>query len=179
MQIDPDQFLVHNELAFICLMQKNLPQAAIHFRESLQLKPDQPENAYNLARLSRQQGNLEQAVAYWEQALQLRPDWPAVLNNLAWVRATAGKENLLVPKKALTLALRACELTEYEHPGVLGTLAAAQAANGDFDLAVATAEKAIELARQTKREKILNETTQQLDLYRAGQPYRQPSGRED
>jgi len=49
-------------------------------------------------------------------------------------------------REAVRLAERACELTHYDEPLFIGTLAAAYAEAGRFSEAVTTAEKAEQLA---------------------------------
>ena len=69
------------------------------------------------------------------------------------------------------LAQRAAELTEYQRPGVLDTLAAAYAAEGDFDKALETANKAIEIAKATKNYELAARIKSRLQLYQMDQPY--------
>jgi hypothetical protein len=57
----------------------------------------------------------------------------------------------------------------------LDTLAAAYAATGQFSNAVATAEKAIDLARSAGQPQVVKEIEPRLELYRNGQAYHQPA----
>lgn len=59
-------------------------------------------------------------------------------NNFAWLLATTSDESLRDPARALRLARRAVELSSEANAYYLGTLAAAQAANGEFKAALAT-----------------------------------------
>jgi hypothetical protein len=69
------------------------------------------------------------------------------------------------------LATRACELTGYTRPLLVGTLAAAQAEAGDFPAAIATAERAADLATALHLEDIAAKNRELIQLYRQGQPF--------
>ena len=64
--------------------------------------------------------------------------------------------------------VRACELTDWQDPTCLDTLAAASAECGEFDAAVRWQEKALSLAPP----ELVAEYTARLSLYRQGRPYR-------
>ena len=73
-------------------------------------------------------------------------------------------------KKAVELAKRACDLTEWKEPGVLDTMAAACAEAGDFDGAVKWQSQA-EAIFPAGKEKA--EGAARLQLYKARKPYRE------
>lgn len=79
-----------------------------------------------------------------------------ILRRLAEALATCPQSELRDGKKALELALRACELTTNHNAACLGSAAAAHAELGQFAEAVRLSKQAIELA-----------TPQTLALYRA------------
>ena len=86
------------------------------------------------------QGQWPAAIAHFERALQVNPDHVEAGGNLAWLLATCREAQFRNPAEALRRAQRARELTQSSAPEVLDTLAAAQAAGGDFARAVATAQ---------------------------------------
>ncbi len=90
-------------------------------------------------------GQHKEAVEDYEEALELAPDDDGILNNLAWVLATSPVEELRNGKRAIELATKACEKTEYKMPHILSTLASGYAEEGDFDKAIEWIEKAIEV----------------------------------
>lgn len=102
-------------------------------------------------------------------ALAINPDNPAALNRLAWLHATCPLEELRDGAAAVRDARRACELTGYQMPSYLDTLAAAFAELGRFDDAVYWQEQAIQLAPDELR----SDYESRLPLYKAGQPYRE------
>ena len=87
------------------------------------------------------------------------------MNNLAWLLATCPNPDLRDGQRAMQLAQRACELTEWKEHNLLDTLAAAYAQLGEFDRAIDYQTKAIELApKKTSKQYRTN-----LELYRVGQ----------
>jgi hypothetical protein len=58
---------------------------------------------------------------------------------------------------------------------LIGTLAAAYAEAGRFPEAVATAEKAEQLATGARLTAVAAKNRQLLELYRAGKPYHEPA----
>jgi tetratricopeptide (TPR) repeat protein len=122
-----------------------------------------------LGRAMADKGKMSEAVALFEKAIVLEPDWVNPINALAWNLATYNDEKIRNPVRALQLAKRACELTNYENPAILNTLAAAYAANGDFARAIETSEKALKLCAADHALK--KEIENQLILYKAGKPY--------
>jgi tetratricopeptide (TPR) repeat protein len=88
-----------------------------------------------------------------------------VLNDLAWLLATSAEPRLRNPEEALRLARRAAELTRYERFGHLATLAAAAAADAQFDEAVKWQARAVELAPSSEAGILRS----RLELYGRGQ----------
>ena len=76
------------------------------------------------------------------------------------------------PKKAVELARKACELSEWKDAINLDTLAAAYAAVGRYEDAVKWQKKALEDATFPKSE--VAEAKKRLELYENDKPYRQP-----
>ena len=173
LRIEPDSANTHNGLGYALAHQDKLDEAIRHYSRSLQLNPDQPEVHNNLAALFFKLGKFDKAIVNWTKVVKLKPDSLGALNNLAWLLAATDKLAYQNPTRAVEFARRACELTDYKHPELLDTLAAAYAAAGRFEEATETAEKAIELAVSAGRKDLAAEIQDRLQSYRAGQPYRQ------
>ena len=103
--------------------------------------------------------------------MQLKPDWSLALTDLAWVLATDPSASVRNGSEAVALAERACELTHYQQPQLIGTLAAAYAEAGRFEEAVRTAETARQAATAAGLNEIVARNEVLLKLYRAGKPY--------
>jgi hypothetical protein len=98
---------------------------------------------------------------------------PEILNNLAWRLATSPDSKVRDGTQAVQLAERACEQTHYQKTIFIGTLAAAYAEAGQFDNAMATAQKAIALAQENGEKDLLQKNQELLALYQKHQPYRE------
>ena len=114
-------------------------------------------------------GKHAEAIADFEQALVHVEDDPALLNNLAWVLATSPDAEVRDGKRAVELATRACELTDYGKAHILSTLAAAFAESGDFGTAIEWSQKAVDMDDSEQLEQL----TKELASYRGGQPWRE------
>jgi tetratricopeptide (TPR) repeat protein len=88
----------------------------------------------------------ERAVADFAAALRVDARDFATLNSFSWLLATCSDSQFRDAKRALELALEACELTGYRNHLCLDTLAAACAEGGDFPGAVEWITRAISLA---------------------------------
>jgi Flp pilus assembly protein TadD len=137
------------------------------------LRPDSAAAHYQLASVLARRGDTQQAVQHYRAALQVLPDFPEALNNLAWILAAEPTDSLRNGAEAIKLAERACVLTAYGEPLMIGTLGAAYAESGRFAEAVAMAEKARALAEQLHEPELAAKNLMLLGLYRSGQPYRE------
>jgi tetratricopeptide (TPR) repeat protein len=114
-------------------------------------------------------GKQAEAVEDYEQALKLEPENSGILNNLAWLLATSPEDKLRDGKRAIELAKKACEVTDYKQAHILSTLAAAYAETGDFDTAKKWSSKAVEIGEESMKEQLSKE----LESYKEGKPWRE------
>jgi tetratricopeptide (TPR) repeat protein len=91
-----------------------------------------------------------EAIEHYRRALELAPDSVPAMNSLAWLLVASPDPTLRNSAEALELARRANQLTNRNNPTVLRTLAAALAASGRSSEAAATAELALEFARDNE-----------------------------
>lgn len=117
-------------------------------------------------------GRPEETLRLSREILLTKPDYIHALNNLAWVLAT--NPGLGQAEEALHLASKACELTKHQNVTFLDTLAAAYANAGQFDRAVQTAQKAVDLATAARDDNAADQIKKHLELYKQGQPCREP-----
>ena len=117
------------------------------------------------------QGNPQGAVEHYLAALRMQPDSAEILNNLAWLLSVCPDARVRNGAQAVKYAQRACELTHNQQTVALGTLAAAYAEAGQFDDAIATAQKACALASQQGQAELLRRNQELLELYHRHQAY--------
>ncbi len=117
-------------------------------------------------------GDHAEAKKDYEASLKINYDDDHVLNNYSWLLSTSPKSELRDGKKAVKLALKACELTDYKLPHILSTLAAGYAESGDFEKAKEWAGKAVELAKSIKDDSV-EDLQKELDSYKENKPWRE------
>jgi len=170
---NPDHGPTRYWLGF-CLAKAGQDEEAIgHLRRGLQLEPESARNHHLLGAVLARRGRYEEGVAHLEAAMKANPRDAGVANNLAWVLATCPEAKFRDGRRAVELARQVCEATGFRVPTLLDSLAAAYAEAGDFDNAVTTAARALELARSDPAASA-QPIEARLRLFKAGQPYREP-----
>jgi Flp pilus assembly protein TadD len=167
----PNDPNVLNSLGITLFEQGKFDDAVGHLTEALRLNPQFAQAHYYLGKALLQKGKTSEAVTHFEEAFRLSPDSFDVMNDLAWLLAASKETTIHNPDRAIKLAQRACELTDYKEPDLLDTLAAAYAAAGDFSKAIETAKKALELCQSPEQNTLKEEIEGRLVLYKAGKPY--------
>jgi len=170
LNFNPDFAEAHNYLALALKFQGRPDEAIDHFRSALRIRPDYAEAYVNLGITLASQGRFDEAVSHYRKAINLKPDFVEALNNLAWVLVVNPDHKMRDANEAIVLAERASELTKQQNPTILNTLAAVYAASGQFDRAITTAQKAIELANSAGNNELSNRLGKQLELYKQGKP---------
>ncbi len=116
-------------------------------------------------------GKHAEAIADFEILLKQEPADDSILNNFAWVLATSPDDKLRDGARAIKLATKACEVTEYKKAHILSTLAAAYAETGDFEAAVKWSNKAVELGVEEKE--VDDQLKKELESYQQKKPWRE------
>ena len=113
-------------------------------------------------------GNGAAAARHSRAALRLDPQLAWAANNLAWILATSPDPELRDPEQAVALAEQVVAGEPDPDPNHLDTLAAAYAAAGRGDEAVATAERGIRRAEAEGQPELAATLRARRAHYRAG-----------
>ena len=95
-----------------------------------------------------------EAVADYEKTLQLNPGFVRAWDNLAWLLATSDNRQVRDPERAIEIATKACEFSEFADWACLNTLATCCAENQDFASAVKWTKQAREIAPEADRKEL-------------------------
>jgi protein O-mannosyl-transferase len=173
LQLNPNHSEALDNLGNALTARNRIEEAIELYRRAILLRPDHAETFFHLGMAFGQSGRRQEAAASYREALRLNPDLVGALNNLAWVLATSPESDLRDGPEAVRLAERACELTQRHEPWFIGTLAAAYAEAGRYPEAAALAEKAEQLAASAGLAALAEKNHQLLNVYQAGNPYRE------
>ncbi len=171
--LDPDYAQAHNNLGAVLQLAGRAREAEAHYVRAIALRPDLMDARINLAQILSSQERAAAAAEQFRAVLAARPDDPRALGGLAWILATAADSALRNPDKAVELAERADAATEHRNLSVLDALAAAYAASGNFDAAVAAIDRGINLATDAGLDAAASQLREHRALYARRQPYRQ------
>ena len=168
LRLQPDYALAHNNLGHALLAVGQADQAQHHFREAVRLDPRNAGAQYNLGVIARSRNDTSEAIGRFREAVRLQPDWTQAVTQLAWILATTRGVGPGDVDEAIHLAEGAAATTRRKNASVLDVLAAAHAAAGHFDLAVAGCDEALALEADGP---LATAIRSRRELYRQHQPY--------
>ena len=166
----------HYRLGLVLANQGKDRDALDHFSQAVRINPTNAPARISLATALCNTGQPREAIAQYQEALKLNPDTTEALNNLAWILATSPKAELRNGDEAVRLAERACHLTGFQQARMVGTLGVAYAEAGRFDEAVATTEKAGDLAAAAGNLELAGKSRKLAELFRTRQPIHESDG---
>ncbi len=176
--LKPDSASIHLALGIAYSKTGQQDEGIDECRKALAIDPKFAEAYYDLGNALIQAGQEKEGFEQIEKALEIEPGFAAARfatenNNLAWSMATNPDASKRDGPLAVKLAEGACQNTHYQETVMVGTLAAAYAEAGRFDDAIATAQKACQLAAKAGDQKLLKSNQDLLALYQKHQPYRE------
>jgi tetratricopeptide (TPR) repeat protein len=166
----PGDAAAHNNYGNVLILQGQYPEALEQFMAAVKFNPDYAAAYANLATCCKKTGRIADAVANYNRALALQPGSLEALNNLAWLLATHPDAQFRDGPKALELAVRAGEMTQYRNATLLATLAAAFAESGRFEEAISYLQLAQRLA--PPRHPLQAQLAEMLAAFQAGRAFR-------
>jgi hypothetical protein len=131
------------------------------------LKPETMQRIHDARQLAKQ-GHFQESFQRYNQLFTEEPDNPLALIDVAWILATAEKPELRNGPRAVQMASRAVQLTNYRQIQFLQVLAAAFAESRQFDQAIETSHIAEALALVTGHREIIEFNRKMISFYSAG-----------
>jgi len=158
------------QLAMLYMADKQLEKAIETYTAVLEQDPKEVAALRGRGDALLNLGRHEEAIRDYEKALEIEPDDSGVLNNLAWVLSTSPYDKVRDGKRAIELATKACEVTEYKEAHILSTLGAAYAETGDFESGTKWVKKGLETAEGDEEKQALEK---ELKSYQGKKPVRE------
>jgi tetratricopeptide (TPR) repeat protein len=178
MEVQPDYPETYYNLGDALVQKGRVDEAITQYQKAVAIQPNYTEAHINLGVALFKKGRVDEAVACFQKALEINPGNPSAsynLTHMAWVLATSPQASVRNGVKAVALVEQVEQLAKGRNPLVLETLATAYAEAGRFPEAVATAERAQQLAVQQGNTSLTDILGRQIKLYQAGKPFRDAS----
>jgi len=173
-RIEPDFVGARLNLCKTLAASGKTQQAMPHYLHALGVNSRVARTHDSLAFFLIESAGRQDASEFFDKAISVKEDWPLLLNQMAWMLATSHDPQRRDPPRAVILALLATEQTNYANANIVDTLAAAQAAAGDFDTACETQRQAIAIVEQQRNARLVDEFRMHLRLFEQEKPYVEP-----
>ncbi len=170
-ELEPNSPHALTNLGNVLFQTKNLSDAVKFYERALQIDPRYTSAHMSLFRALLLSGKQREGILALKEARKAIPRSVDLTSRLAWLLATT-TEDLQDPKEALDLAQRVVRARTPTSED-LATLAAAQAANGNFDAAIHSATQALSLANARQDTRASQRIRQQIQHYQAATLYRE------
>ena len=145
LRLNPDSPQAQLGLALAYREKGDLAKSRELFEAVVKAAPEDAEGQETLADVCAELKLYQEAVSHYQLALRLDPNMAAAHNNLAWLDATAEDPHFRNPEQALDHARRAVELSRWQEPEYIDTLAEALYLNKQYAEAVRVQARALEL----------------------------------
>jgi tetratricopeptide (TPR) repeat protein len=146
-------------------------KAIIDFNEAIRLDPNDASYYFSRGVAWRNKKDYYKAIRDYDEAIRLDPNNALCYFDISWLLATCPEEKVRDGNRAIQLARRACELTDWKNGWELNGLAAAYAEAGKFHLAEFYQRKALDNPAYPGPPR--GESLQLLELYQQRIPYRE------
>jgi len=159
-----------HDRATLMMRDGQLDAALAEVDKAIVLQPTQPELHALRGTLWYLKLDEHNALRAFEAAIKHGSGDATAYNSAAWILSTSKDNSLRDGKRALELARKACEMTAWQEPSFIDTLAAAHAETGAFDAALREQQRALDFPQFSFRNGA--GARKRLELYKAGLPYR-------
>jgi tetratricopeptide (TPR) repeat protein len=167
LELDPDFAVAHRGCGRTCHLLGHIDEAYTHLSRAIELAPRDAAALASRGDLLTDMGDYAAAADDYEAAIEVSDKCVDAYRGSAWLLATCPDAAVHNPQLAIERAETALRLQKKADTSTLDTLAAAQAASGDFQNATRTISRAIELAPPSERSVYQD----RMQLYRNSQPY--------
>jgi tetratricopeptide (TPR) repeat protein len=169
-RLNPRLAVAYDGRAYVRIAMQELDRALADFDEAIRIDERYANAYYGRASVRFGVRDFERALADFSEAIRLDPSVAENWNARAWLRATCSNDAIRDGATAVEDAIQGCELSSWKNAEFLDTLSAAYAEAGRFDKAVDWQQKAVEMARNDRKD----EFRARLVLYQEGRPFREP-----
>jgi tetratricopeptide (TPR) repeat protein len=170
---------VYNNRGHVWELKRDLNRAISDYNEAIRLDPRYSLAFFNRGNAWQSKGDFEKALADYAEKIRLDPTSPWGYAGRAWILATCPDAKYRDGKKAVELAIQACELGVAKDPYLDEIRAAAHAEAGEFDRAVEWQSRALQDASNIPGTDTQGDRLR-LKLYQDKKPFRneraKPSG---
>jgi tetratricopeptide (TPR) repeat protein len=170
--LNPEKIEANINLATALYEAGHVNEAIAYMKKAQRMDPGFLNLSLMLGTMYMRSGQTKNAITEYQSGLEKDPENIHLAVQLAWVLATSSKNTLRDGDKALRLAQRICEKTNYHVPEILEVLASAYAETGQFVQALETEQRAYQQAKSNNRNDLMQQIQSRIDLYRSEQPYR-------
>jgi protein O-mannosyl-transferase len=147
LELDAENFRqVPGELARAIAGQNRVGESIALLRDKIRDDEERAKAMNGLALFVAPRGYVAEAIQLLQEAIQLVPRQPAAVRNLAWIYATCPNKRFRNGPKAVELARRACELSDWSNADFRAVLADAYLEVGDRERAMGELRAARELS---------------------------------
>jgi tetratricopeptide (TPR) repeat protein len=153
----------HNNLGVSFQLLDRTDEAIEEYRKAIKIKPDYDRAYNNLGTALGLQGKFDEAIEQFSQALRIKPNCAPAHSNLGNALASIGRFD-----EAIVQIERAAALTKYQNAAILNILSAAYATKGRFSEAIATAQKALDIAVAGQNNQSADFIRRRLEMYKQG-----------
>jgi hypothetical protein len=146
-----------------------LSEAMRHWEIAIKMEPNLVSAHTDMAEALAEKHRFAEAIDHFKKAVDLGPGLFEAQSELAWIYAT--RLEYLDPPAAIDLAEKANRTAGYDWPRYLDVLGAAYASAGRFNEAIASAEKARQIALEAGEKELPVEIERRIEGYKQRKPF--------